>query len=105
MSKPDMERDIKNNLFIEAGQFQNNLYGTSIAAVQEVANSVNLLFCQIHHIFSIFSLKGKALHFGRFRQCHSTAAEHCPHLSNRDIRQTLQLSSINVNFTANFILL
>lgn len=35
-----MERDIKNNLFIEAGQFQNNLYGTSIAAVREVADSV-----------------------------------------------------------------
>lgn len=35
-----MERDVKNNLFIEAGQFQNNLYGTSIQAVREVANSV-----------------------------------------------------------------
>ena len=35
-----MERDIKNNLFIEAGQYQNNLYGTSIAAVREVADSV-----------------------------------------------------------------
>lgn len=35
-----MQRDVTNNLFIEAGQFQNNLYGTSIQAVREVANSV-----------------------------------------------------------------
>ena len=38
-----MERDVKNNLFIEAGQYQGNLYGTSISAVQEVAASVSLL--------------------------------------------------------------
>lgn len=42
VSKAEMERDVKNNLFIEAGQFQNNLYGTSIQAVKEVANSVYL---------------------------------------------------------------
>lgn len=41
VSKAEMERDVKNNLFIEAGQFQNNLYGTSIQAVREVANSVS----------------------------------------------------------------
>lgn len=39
VTKAEMERDIKSNLFIEAGQFQNNLYGTSIAAVREVADS------------------------------------------------------------------
>uniref|UniRef100_A0A914EP37 Uncharacterized protein n=2 Tax=Acrobeloides nanus TaxID=290746 RepID=A0A914EP37_9BILA len=39
VTKAEMERDVKNNLFIEAGQFQNNLYGTSINAVREVANS------------------------------------------------------------------
>uniref|UniRef100_A0A914H2M0 Uncharacterized protein n=1 Tax=Globodera rostochiensis TaxID=31243 RepID=A0A914H2M0_GLORO len=39
VSKAEMERDVKSNLFIEAGQFQNNLYGTSIAAVMEVAES------------------------------------------------------------------
>ncbi|CAD6185539.1 unnamed protein product [Caenorhabditis auriculariae] len=36
--KDKMEDDVKNNLFIEAGQFQNNLYGTSIQSVREVAN-------------------------------------------------------------------
>ncbi|CAI5454599.1 unnamed protein product [Caenorhabditis angaria] len=38
VNKHKMEDDVKNNLFIEAGQFQNNLYGTSIQSVREVAN-------------------------------------------------------------------
>jgi disks large protein 1 len=33
-----MERDIQNHLFIEAGQYNDNLYGTSLAAVKEVAD-------------------------------------------------------------------
>ncbi|KHJ90695.1 PDZ/DHR/GLGF domain protein [Oesophagostomum dentatum] len=37
VSKAQMEHDVKNNLFIEAGQFQNNLYGTSIDSVRAVA--------------------------------------------------------------------
>ncbi|VDM54534.1 unnamed protein product [Angiostrongylus costaricensis] len=37
VSKAQMEHDVKNNLFIEAGQFQNNLYGTSIDSVRVVA--------------------------------------------------------------------
>lgn len=41
VTKEEMERDVKNNLFIEAGQFQQNLYGTSIEAVKQVANSVS----------------------------------------------------------------
>lgn len=32
-----MERDIQNHLFIEAGQYNDNLYGTSVASVREVA--------------------------------------------------------------------
>ncbi|XP_026805261.1 disks large homolog 1-like isoform X1 [Rhopalosiphum maidis] len=36
-SREQMERDIKEHLFIEAGQFNDNLYGTSLASVQEVA--------------------------------------------------------------------
>lgn len=39
-----MERDIKEHLFIEAGQFNDNLYGTSLASVQEVAEQVWLVF-------------------------------------------------------------
>ncbi|KAJ1368734.1 Disks large 1 [Parelaphostrongylus tenuis] len=37
VTKAQMEHDVKNNLFIEAGQFQNNLYGTSIDSVRVVA--------------------------------------------------------------------
>lgn len=33
-------RDIQNHLFIEAGQYNDNLYGTSLAAVKEVADKV-----------------------------------------------------------------
>uniref|UniRef100_A0A0K0E448 Discs large homolog 1-like protein n=1 Tax=Strongyloides stercoralis TaxID=6248 RepID=A0A0K0E448_STRER len=40
VSKEQMERDVKsNNIFIEAGQFQNNLYGTSITSILDVANT------------------------------------------------------------------
>lgn len=35
-----MERDIQNHLFIEAGQYNDNLYGTSVASVREVAENV-----------------------------------------------------------------
>ncbi|CAG7818024.1 unnamed protein product [Allacma fusca] len=37
-SREQMERDIQNHLFIEAGQYNDNLYGTSLAAVKEVAD-------------------------------------------------------------------
>ncbi|XP_039498864.1 disks large 1 tumor suppressor protein isoform X9 [Drosophila santomea] len=36
-SREQMERDIQNHLFIEAGQYNDNLYGTSVASVREVA--------------------------------------------------------------------
>ena len=39
-SVEQMERDIQAHLFIEAGRYKDNLYGTSIKAVQEVANQV-----------------------------------------------------------------
>lgn len=35
-----MERDIQAHLFIEAGRYKNNLYGTSVRAVKEVAEQV-----------------------------------------------------------------
>ncbi|KAM3728599.1 Disks large [Dirofilaria immitis] len=37
VSKEQMQEDVRNNQFIEAGQFQDNLYGTSINSVREVA--------------------------------------------------------------------
>lgn len=36
-SREQMERDIENHLFIEAGQYSSNLYGTSIQSVIDVA--------------------------------------------------------------------
>ncbi|XP_033759866.1 disks large 1 tumor suppressor protein-like isoform X3 [Pecten maximus] len=36
-SREQMERDIQNHLFIEAGQYNDNLYGTSVASVKEIA--------------------------------------------------------------------
>lgn len=51
-SREQMERDIQNHLFIEAGQYNDNLYGTSVASVKEVAEKVgysphlfNFTFC------------------------------------------------------------
>lgn len=39
-SVEQMERDIQAHLFIEAGRYKDNLYGTSIQAVREVAQQV-----------------------------------------------------------------
>ena len=36
-SREQMESDIQNHKFIEAGQYNGNLYGTSVASVKEVA--------------------------------------------------------------------
>jgi len=38
-NREQMEKDIQNHLFIEAGQYNDNLYGTSVASVREVADS------------------------------------------------------------------
>ncbi|GIY85350.1 hypothetical protein CEXT_424972 [Caerostris extrusa] len=40
-SREQMERDIQNHMFIEAGQYNDNLYGTSVASVREVAEKGN----------------------------------------------------------------
>lgn len=40
-SRESMEKDIQDHLFIEAGQYNDNLYGTSVAAVKEVAEKVS----------------------------------------------------------------
>lgn len=40
-SREQMEHDIQNHLFIEAGQYNDNLYGTSVASVKDVAEKVS----------------------------------------------------------------
>lgn len=37
-----MEQEIQEHKFIEAGQYNNHLYGTSIQSVKEVAEKVSL---------------------------------------------------------------
>ena len=45
-SREQMEKDIQDNKFIEAGQFNENLYGTSILSVRTVAERVGaVLVC------------------------------------------------------------
>lgn len=39
-----MERDIQNHVFIEAGQLNEHLYGTSVAAVNDVCQQVQYFF-------------------------------------------------------------
>jgi len=46
-TREQMERDIQNYLFIEAGEYGGNLYGTSVIAVREVANAVRLSFLNL----------------------------------------------------------
>lgn len=42
-SRELMEREIQEHKFIEAGQYNNHLYGTSIQSVKEVADKVRPL--------------------------------------------------------------
>ena len=46
-SREQMERDIQNHLFIEAGQYNENLYGTSVNSVREVAEKVSCVSFEI----------------------------------------------------------
>lgn len=41
VSREQMEKDIQDHKFIEAGQYNNHLYGTSVQSVREVAEKVN----------------------------------------------------------------
>lgn len=52
-SREQMERDIQNHLFIEAGQYNDNLYGTSVASVREV--DVIALISEVFRRITMFS--------------------------------------------------
>lgn len=43
VSREQMERDIQEHKFIEAGQYNSHLYGTSVQSVKEVAEKVRSL--------------------------------------------------------------
>lgn len=44
VTKEQMETDIANHMFIEAGQYNHNLYGTSVESVRKVAEQVRRIF-------------------------------------------------------------
>lgn len=54
-SREQMERDIQNHLFIEAGQYNDNLYGTSVASVREVAEKVRIILVTQNRSFTDFT--------------------------------------------------
>jgi len=59
-----MEHDIENHMFIEAGQYCDNLYGTSIQSVKEVAQQVSTVSFEESLIkFRIFCMDIHTLHF------------------------------------------
>lgn len=51
-SREQMEKDIQDNKFIEAGQFNENLYGTSILSVRAVAERVG---STTHHKCAVYT--------------------------------------------------
>lgn len=45
-SREQMEKDIQSHRFIEAGQYNSHLYGTSVQSVREVAEQVrHIVYC------------------------------------------------------------
>lgn len=46
-SREQMERDIQSHRFIEAGQYNNHLYGTSVQSVRQVAEQVSPATSQV----------------------------------------------------------
>lgn len=46
-SREQMERDIQEHKFIEAGQYNENLYGTSVQSVKYVAERVRIFMGDI----------------------------------------------------------
>ena len=53
-SREEMERDIQNQLFVEAGQYNDNLYGTSIQAVRDIAETVCISDAPSHALLALW---------------------------------------------------
>jgi len=67
VSREQMERDIQCHQFIEAGQYNGNLYGTSVQSVREVAEKVRRrLFKAKFHYASWFKAGSKLVSDTRF---------------------------------------
>jgi MAGUK p55 subfamily protein 5 len=53
VSSADFKGDIDNNKFIEHGEFEKNLYGTSLNAVRQVINQGKICILNLHPEVSI----------------------------------------------------
>lgn len=64
ISREQMEKDIQEHKFIEAGQYNDNLYGTSVQSVRFVAERV----CSpiILHLLPWRRIPGGKMHFDLF---------------------------------------
>jgi len=72
-TREQMERDIENHLFVEAGQFNNNLYGTSIKSVKEVAYQVRMYFIKLRPAVLSQTARG---HPATLSSCRLTVTTH-----------------------------
>lgn len=84
LSREQMEKDIQEHKFIEAGQYNNHLYGTSVQSVREVAEKVPNRSGSLtgpglfrEHVQNpdvrFWFYSGEALHPGRVRERHQEA--------------------------------
>lgn len=63
-----MEKDIQDNKFIEAGQFNENLYGTSILSVRTVAERVGIEHFSVSSGYQIgWPVKSESIKFSPLR--------------------------------------
>ena len=85
-SREQMERDIRNLLFIEAGEYTGNLYGTSISAVRDIAHSVSSIET-IRQVSLFLFILDETL----YSRCHwscDQAIDACGALSDRHLHQS-----------------
>lgn len=115
-SREQMERDIQNHLFIEAGQYNDNLYGTSVASVREVAEKVRIILVIQNRPFTDFTcvtlyyineekyllLLGQALYSWCEWECYqevtSSTTLSCCHLHQAEIGGVCHVGSIIIDF-------
>lgn len=95
-----MERDIQSHRFIEAGQYNNHLYGTSVQSVRQVAEQVRHSVIphlegtgphgiRVNRVCVCVCIRspGKTLYPGRIRQrCEEAAGRSAP--PHRHLHQT-----------------
>lgn len=80
-SREVMEGEIQEHKFIEAGQYNNHLYGTSIQSVKEVAEKVGVnVMTQTwkrSHLDHLYHA-GETLHTGRIGERHKASPDGRP---------------------------